>query len=329
MCTSLGIQISNGHCFFGRNMDIPYQFNQSVMIIPKNYLLTNKVTNKKQVTKHTMIGMGTVIDGHPVLADGMNEVGLACAGLNFEGYAYFEKELIDKKENVTPYDFIWWVLSNFETIEEVEVGAKTLHLVDCPINENTPVPKLHWMISDRTGKSIVIEKTKEALTVHDNTIGVMTNNPTFDWQLTNLKQYLMVSPYSPKQTNWSDHQLNALGVGAGTMGIPGDFGSVSRFVRIAYVAAHLPKIENDKEAITHFFHMLDYVQMVKGGVLTEDGLEDLTIYSSCMDLQKGIYYYKTYENNRINGINMFKAVLDEEKVIQFSYLTEQDINYQN
>lgn len=329
MCTSLSIKINNGHCFFGRNMDIPYQFNQSVMIIPKNYVLTNKITNEKQKTGHSMIGMGTVIDGHPVLADGMNEAGLACAGLNFEGYASFDKEPIESKENVTPYDFIWWILSHFKTTEEVKAGVQNLQFVDCPINENTPVPLLHWMVSDKTGKSIVIEKTKEKLSVYDNPVGVMANNPTFDWQLTNLNQYLVVSPHSPTQTNWANHSLNALGVGAGMLGLPGDFGSVSRFVRIAYMANHLPKIDTDKEGITQFFHILDYVKMVKGGALTKEGLEDLTIYSSCMDLQKGIYYYKTYDNSRITAVNMFNETLDENKVILFDYITDQDILEQN
>lgn len=57
----------------------------------------------------------------------------------------------------------------------------------------------------------------------------------------------------------------------------------------------MPEIKNDAEALTQFFHMLDYVQMVKGGVITEDGQEDMTLYSSCMDLQKGVYYEEIEE----------------------------------
>ncbi len=310
-------------------MDVEFYFNQKVMIVPKNYQLQDRVTGNTVTNKRAIIGMGTVIDNHPVLADAMNDAGLACAGLNFEGYAYFEKEPIEGKNNIAPYDFIQWVLSNHETIEEVKQGIKHLELVDRPINDKTPVPMLHWMIVDKTGKAIVVEKTKNCIAVYDNPIGAIANNPTFDWHLTNLNEYLHLTPTSPKQTKWGEHTLNALGVGAGTIGMPGDFASVSRFVRIAYVRAHMPKVEKDIEVVTQFFHMLDYVKMVKGGVLTDKGLEDYTTYTSCMDQGKGIYYYRTYENNRINAIDMHKEQLDGTDLKIFDYIINQDVNYQN
>ena len=310
-------------------MDLAYSFNQAVMIIPRNYQYQDKVTGNTVTNKRAIIGMGTVIDNHPVLADAMNEGGLACAGLNFDGYAYFEKDPVEGKVNIAPYDFMQWVLSNYETIEEVKQGIEKLELVDFPLNENTPVPMLHWMIVDKTGKSIVVEKTEGGLTVHDNPMGVLTNNPTFDWHLTNLNEYLHVTPVSPKETKWGNRTLKALGIGAGTLGIPGDFASVSRFVRIAYIRSHMPEIKNDTQALTQFFHMLDYVKMVRGGVLTDDGLEDGTTYSSCMDQEQGIYYYKTYENNRINAIDMHKEQLTGAELKIFKYLTEQDIHIQN
>jgi len=299
------------------------------MIIPRNFPLQDKVTGNLVINMRAIIGMGTVIDNHPVLADAMNEDGLACAGLNFEGYAYFEQNPVEGKNNISPYDFIQWVLSNHATVEEVKGTIRQLELVDRPINENTPVPMLHWMIADKTGKAIVVEKTKDGFMVHDNHLGVLTNNPSFDWHVINLNEYLHVTPVSPKEAKWGEQKLKALGVGAGTLGIPGDFASVSRFVRIAFIRSHMPKVEGDEQSITQFFHMLDYVKMVKGGILTDEGLEDLTTYSSCMDLEKGIYYYKTYENNRINAIDMYKESLNAKNLKVFNYLTSQDINYQN
>ena len=310
-------------------MDIPYSFNQSVMILPRNYQYRDQVTGNLVTNKRAIIGMGTVIDNHPALADGMNEAGLACAALNFEGYAYFEEEPVDGKNNIAPYDFIQWVLSNHETIEEVKRGLEDLELVNCPINEQTPVAMLHWMVTDQTGKAIVVEKTKDRLTVHDNDLGVIANNPTFDWHITNLNEYLHLTPISPKEAKWGQQTLKALGVGAGTHGMPGDFASVSRFVRIAFIRAHMPKIEGDAQAVTQFFHMLDYVKMVKGGVLTDEGLNDYTLYSSCMDQEQGIYYYKTYENNRINAINLHNELLEGTEIKIFKYLDKQDIHYQN
>ena len=310
-------------------MDIPYSFNQAVMILPRNYQYRDQVTGNIVTNKRAIIGMGTVIDNHPALADGMNEAGLACAALNFEGYAYFEEQPIEGKNNIAPYDFILWVLSNHETIEEVKRGLEDLELVNCPINEQTPMAMLHWMVTDQTGKAIVVEKTKDRIMVHDNHLGVIANNPTFDWHVTNLNEYLHLTPTSPKEAKWGQQTLKALGVGAGTHGMPGDFASVSRFVRIAFIRAHMPKIEGDVQAITQFFHMLDYVKMVKGGVLTDEGLNDFTLYSSCMDQEQGIYYYKTYENNRINAISLRNEQLEGTDLKIFNYLDNQDIHYQN
>ncbi|MDV4151121.1 choloylglycine hydrolase [Clostridium sp. AL.422] len=329
MCTALSINSKEGNYFFGRNMDLAYTFNQEVIIIPKSYEFKDLVTGNIITNKRAIIGIGTVIDNHPTIADGMNENGLAAAGLNFAGYAYFEKSPAPGKTNIAPYDFIQWVLSNHDTVDEVKKSIENIELVDIPLNEKTPCPTLHWMISDKSGRSIVVEKTKNRFAFYDNTVGVMTNNPTFDWHLTNLNEYMYLTPNSPKDTEWSNQELTPLGIGAGTLGIPGDFASVSRFVRIAYIRANKPEIANDISAVTQFFHMLDYVKMVKGGVITQEGLEDLTLYSSCMDQENGIYYYKTYGNNRISAVDMKKEKLDGKELRRFEFLTTQDINYQN
>ena len=328
MCTSFNIQSEERHNFFGRNLDLAYNVNECPLILPRNYQLEDKVTGNMLKTKKAIIGMGTVIDGHPSMVDAMNEKGLVCAGLNFEGFAHFEEKPVPGKINIAPYDFIYWVVSNHETIDEVKGALSNIELVNVPLNEKTPVPTLHWMITDKTGQSIVVEKTKDKLAVYDNPVGVMTNQPTFDWHLMNLNGYLYITPHQPKETRWSDQVLKIHGVGAGTLGMPGDSHSISRFVRIAYARAHMPVIEDDISAITQCFNMLDYVKMVKGGVIT-DGMEEKTTYSACMDQEKGIYYYKTYGNNRINAVDMNKEDLDGDELISFSYLTKQDINYQN
>ncbi len=329
MCTALSISSKEGNYYFGRNMDLAYTFNQSVIMIPKSFEFKDIVTGDTIINNRAILGMGTIIDNHPTLADAINENGLAAAGLNFQGYAYFEKEVVKGKVNIPPYDFIQWVLSNHDTLEEVKKELENIELVDIPINDKTPCPTLHWMISDKSGKSIVVEKTKDKFAFYDNTVGVLTNNPTFDWHITNLNEYMFITPNNPKDTEWSNQELTPLGIGAGTLGIPGDFASVSRFVRSAYIRANMPEIDNDINAVTQFFHMLDYVKMVKGGVITKEGLEDLTLYSSCMDQKNCIYYYKNYDNNRINAIDMKKEKLEGKELKIFKYLNTQDINYQN
>ena len=329
MCTALNIKSAEDNVYFGRNMDLAYNFHQRVLILPVNYQYEDMV-NKCMVTNQTpIIGMGTIIDNHATFADAMNTKGLACAGLNFDGYAAFAKEPVEGKNNIAPYDFIQWSLSNYETVDEVKHAMEGVEMVEIPINSKTPVAPLHWMLTDKTGKSIVVERTMDGIKVHDNPVGVMTNNPTFDWHLTNLNEYLYLSPEHHQKSVWSDKELISLGIGSGTLGMPGDFASVSRFVRIAYLRAKTPVLKSDEEAISQYFNMLDYVKMVRGGVSTPDGIEDYTIYTSCMDLNQGIYYYRTYGNGRINAIDCKKEKLDGTEPINYPYLTEQDYNYQN
>ena len=329
MCTALSIGYNEHNNFFGRNMDIEYSFGQSVMIVPEGYKYQNKVTDEIVTNKRAFIGMGTIIDNHPAMAEAMNKNGLTCAGLNFVEYAYYEDKEVEGKNNIAPYDFIQWVVAGHDTVQEVKEGIKNIELINVPIKEGVPVASLHWMVTDKTGESIVVEKTKTGIRVYDNTVGVLTNNPEFSWHLTNLNEYINLSSSQPEDGKWSNRQLKPLGVGAGTKGIPGDFGSVSRFVRAAYIRANATKINSDIEAVTQFFNMLDYVKMVKGGVITKQGLEDITLYSSCMDQGNAVYYYKTYNNNRIRAIKMNNENLKSENIKVFSYSDEQDIHYQN
>ena len=328
MCTALTLKTKDGYNLFGRTMDLSYSFNQAVTLVPRKYEYRDRVTGNMKRTKYAIIGMGTVIEDYPAFADAMNEKGLACAGLNFPRYSYVEYLPVLCKRNIAPYDLIFWILSNFETVDDVKEAIRNIELVSVQINSQTPLPTLHWMVSDAKGKSIVIEKTKEGLKVYENPIGVMTNSPTFDWHLTNLNEYINITPIQPEATKWVDKELNPLGVGLGTKGLPGGYSGVDRFVRISYLKSQLSEAENLNSGISQFFHMLNSVAMPKGAVKA-NGLDDMTLYISCMCQQRGIYYYSTYNNNGISAIDMNKEDLDAKEIKRFEYLDKLFITYQN
>lgn len=329
MCTALTLKTSEGTHLFGRNMDIEFSFNQSVGIIPRSFEYKNMSTNELEKTKYAIIGMITVIDNHPMLADGLNEKGLACAGLNFPGYAHWESELAEGKINVPAYDFMLWVLSNFETLEELKPELEKINLLNSRINNLTPPPTLHWIITDKTGESIVIEKTKSGLRIFNNEVGVLTNSPTFDWHITNLRQYIGLSSNQVTNAKWSTQELKALGQGVGCVGIPGDFTPASRFVRTAFLRHFALANDKDSMNISEFFHILNNVAMVRGSVRTPDNRSDITQYTSCMNQEKGIYYYNTYNNNNINAIDMHKEDLNAKEIKLFNYEDTLKINNQN
>lgn len=329
MCTGLALETKDGLHLFGRNMDIEYSFNQSIIFIPRNFKCVNKSNKKELTTKYAVLGMGTIFDDYPTFADGMNEKGLGCAGLNFPVYVSYSKEDIEGKTNIPVYNFLLWVLANFSSVEEVKEALKNANIVDIPISENIPNTTLHWMISDITGKSIVVEQTKEKLNVFDNNIGVLTNSPTFDWHVANLNQYVSLRYNQVPEFKLGDQSLTALGQGTGLVGLPGDFTPASRFVRVAFLRDAMIKNDKDSIDLIEFFHILNNVAMVRGSTRTVEEKSDLTQYTSCMCLEKGIYYYNTYENNQINAIDMNKENLDGNEIKTYKYNKTLSINHVN
>lgn len=329
MCTGLALETKDGLHLFGRNMDIEYSFNQSIIFIPRNFKCVNKSNKKELTTKYAVLGMGTIFDDYPTFADGMNEKGLGCAGLNFPVYVSYSKEDIEGKTNIPVYNFLLWVLANFSSVEEVKEALKNANIVDIPISKNIPNTTLHWMISDITGKSIVVEQTKEKLNVFDNNIGVLTNSPTFDWHVANLNQYVSLRYNQVPEFKLGDQSLTALGQGTGLVGLPGDFTPASRFVRVAFLRDAMIKNDKDSIDLIEFFHILNNVAMVRGSTRTIEEKSDLTQYTSCMCLEKGIYYYNTYENNQINAIDMNKENLDGNEIKTYKYNKTLSINHVN
>ena len=329
MCTALTLKNEGCYSLFGRNMDIEYTFNQSVHFIPRKFTYTDIATNNKANLKYAVMGMATSIENHPMFADGFNEKGLAMAGLNFPGYAEYEDEMVEGTFNISPSDLILWTLGNFETVEEVKEVFKKVNIVKKQLNDYVPLAPLHWIVVDKDGNRIVIEKINGQLNVYDNPIGVLTNSPEFPWHITNLRQYMGLNSCQPKETQWGKLSLSPLGQGLGSIGIPGDFTPASRFVRASFLKANMPKVENEELAIGEFFHILNNVKMVRGSVVTPEGKNDITQYTTCMSLDKCVYYYNTYKNNTINAINMMNESLDGKQIKSYPYLDTLYINKQN
>lgn len=329
MCTSITLTTKDGFHLFGRNMDLEYNFNQSVLLVPRNFNWKNVVNGENNKTKYAILGMGTVMEDHPLFADGFNEKGLGCAGLNFPHYASYDDNTTTGNTNLGPYDLILWILSNFEKVSQVKDALKNVSIINKQFASYAPLPTLHWIVSDTDGDCITIEKTKGKLSIYDNKIGVLGNSPTFDWHITNLCNYVGLKPVQPENVVWHKQDLIPLGQGLGLQGIPGDSYPASRFIRAAFLKSHAAFLDTKESSISEFFHILNNLAMVGGSVVTPEGKNDITLYSSCMCLECGVYYYNTYKNSQINAIDMFKENLDSDSIKVFEYKDEQSINTQN
>lgn len=329
MCTALSLESKDGHHFFGRTMDLPYEFQQSPIQVPRNYTINNPVTGENWNNKYGILGMGMVEEGHPFLAEGMNEQGLACAGLNFPHFAIYQDSEKSGAENMPPYDFMLWMLGNFSTVAQVREVVQNVHLVGKAFSPELPLPTLHWMVYDKSGDCIVIEPCESGLNVFKNKVGVLANSPTFDWHITNLNQFAGLSSEQTKSVQWHKQTLAPQADGLGLRGLPGDCYSSSRFVRMAFLRSHVTDLETKESTLAIFFHCLDMVSMVAGTVLTESGAVDQTIYCSTMDLDEGVYYYKTKTNSRISAVSFTQQDLSALEVSVFPYESEQSIDWLN
>ena len=99
--------------------------------------------------------------------------------------------------------------------------------------------------------------------------------------------------------------------------MPGDFSSASRFVRAFFVKENSVSDEDEKSNVNQFFHILSSVAMPKVCVWTKYGYE-YTLYSSCCNADKGIYYYVTYDHIEINSVCMHDVDLEQSHLYTYA-----------
>ena len=326
MCTS--ITLKHGDTYFGRNLDLEYHFGERVVVTPRNYCFRFRKNEAVYKEHLAIIGMATVVDDYPLYAEAANEKGVYVAGLYFPGNAWYTDEIKPDRDNITPFELIPWLLSYSSSLQDVRELLSRINLINVPFSDKMPLAGLHWHIADKES-SIVLESTKDGLKVYDDPAGVLTNNPPFDFHMQNLRQYMNLSPKQPEDTFSGGLGLKPFGVGMGAIGIPGDNSPASRFIKAAFNRNNAVCDDGEDACVAEFFHILDSVVSVKGTVITAEGKYDITTYSSCINGDKGIYYYKTYENCRINAVDMHKEDRDSEGLKVYELDKKLDIRYMN
>lgn len=324
MCTAAAFQSKD--FYFGRNLDLEYSYHEEIAVTPRNFLFPFRKV--KDIPSHyAMIGTAYVVDKYPLYYEATNEAGLSMAGLNFPGNARY-KPYAEGMDNVCPFEFIPWILGRCATIAQAKEKLERVNLVDIPFSEELPLATLHWLISGKEG-SITVESVKEGLKVYDNPVGILTNNPPFEYHMTNLANYMSLSTEPPVNHFCSNLTLEPYSRGMGAMGLPGDLSSASRFVKAAFTKLNSRCGESEAESVSQFFHILWSVEQQKGCVHMGDGKYEYTIYSSCCNVDKGIYYYTSYENSGITAVDMHREDLEGKELAVYPMLREWDVTRQN
>lgn len=312
--------------YFGRTLDYEFSYGDEVTVTPRNFCFRFRHMSEVK-THYAMIGMAYVADDYPLYYDAVNEKGLGMAGLNFVGNAKYQDEQ-PGRENVAQFEFIPWILSQCATVLEARKALEKMNLVGTPYSEKLPCASLHWIIADKDA-AIVVECVEDGLHVYDNPVGVLTNNPPFPVQMFMLNNYMHVSPSQPENHFAKELPLAAYSRGMGGLGLPGDLSSASRFAKVAFTKIHAISGESEAESVSQFFHILGSVEQQRGCCEVEPGKYEITIYTSCVNADKGIYYYTTYENHQIQAVDMHREDLDGDTLRRYPLINEEQIRVVN
>ena len=320
MCTAISLKTTDH--YFGRNLDLNYSFNEAVTVMPRHFPLHFRCTST--IHQHySMIGMATIDSNYPLFYDAVNEYGLCIAALNFPDNAKYWPTS-DSAVNIAPYEVIPWLLCQCKNVKEAKDILSNARIVDIPYSEQYSLTPLHWIISDASS-SVVVEQLNDKLMIHDNPIGVLTNNPPFPFHSENLRQYIHLSSDEPT-ASWI--LSNPTSNGTGAIGLPGDASSISRFIRAAFNKQNASFNDSSSDSIIQFFHILQSVQQIKGTVRS-NGQEHFTIYSSCCNATKGHYYYTSYENSQIHCVDMHREDLNEKTLFFYPICRQTNFSFRN
>ena len=292
MCTA--VFSKNKLPLFGRNLDLEYHYSESVVIVPQKFPFRfGKLPENHD--HFSIIGTAFVQSGYPLFYDGMNEKGLCAAALNFPKSAVYLPER-EGFYNVASFEIIPFVLSSCSDISEAKELLLRTNVTDFAFSKELFPTPLHWIFSDKTG-SIAAEPTGKGLEIYDNPANVLANEPPLPAHLENLRE-----DFAFKSRIFEN------------------LSSEERFVK-AFFAKE--KADFFGDPISQFFQILSSV----GKISLEKGSQK-TVYSCCFNMEKLVYYYRTYENSRTNAVHLSKK-FPGNKLFSYPLNFENDIFYQN
>ena len=318
-CTGIRLIAEDGTVIHARTMEFAIDIHSDVMMVPRGFARTGTTPDGKEglkwKAKYASVGLNGV--GLPVLFDGLNERGLAAGTFYFPTSAgYMPYTPADADKTIAQWEVGSWILENFASVEEVKANIGNIVVPAVVFGGWGFAPEAHCIVHDATGKSIVIEYVGGKLNVHDNPLGVVTNSPSFDWHMTNLRNYVNFSMTNVPPVQLGSIKLLPFGQGSGMLGMPGDFTPPSRFVRAVAFSQSVFKPKTGNDAVLEAFHILNQFDIPKGAAREHEKdehgniLADYTIWTAASDLKAKQYYFRTYENSQIRMVDLMKMNLD-------------------
>lgn len=312
MCTAFSFRHEN--LYFCRNLDYSHTFSENIVTIPRHFKIDFS-KNESLSTHYAIIGMAKIKNNYPLLFDGCNERGLCVAGLNFVGN-FSPAPFCESKINLALHELILYILCRCANVDEAEDALEQINITDRQFDSETPIASLHFLISDKK-RSITFEFTRDGGKVYHNKFDVLTNNPPYPYHEQNMTNYLHLSAEEILGEFAYKKGLGPYSNGMGAMGLPGDFSSVSRFVRGAFALSCAQRYNDRRENVLQCFHLLSYVSVIDGCVKSENG-SYRTQYSSVIDTHEQVYYCKYYNSHKIFAAKLWGEHLEGHSLLKYS-----------
>jgi choloylglycine hydrolase len=319
-CTGIRIKPKDGSVIVARTLEFAANLQSNVIVIPRATESVGTVPGDKPglrwKSKYGMAGANGF--DMPAIVDGLNEKGLGIGIFYFPGYAkYQEVKEEDVDKTLAPWELPVYLLGNCANVKEAIEAARNVRVGEVVQKNMGLVPPCHYIINDTNERCVVLEYVGGELKIHDNPLGVITNSPTFDWHVTNLRNYVNLTVNNVPPVDLAGIELHSFGQGSGMLGLPGDFTPPSRFIRaVAFSQSALP-VATAHEGVLQAFHILNQFDIPKGAARGVDNgkvMADYTLWTSASDLKNHRYYFRTFDNSRIRMIDLEKMNLDAKEI---------------
>lgn len=305
-CTGIALTAADGSYVQSRTIEWARGVLQSeYVVIPRGQRLRSftplGADGMTFTAKYGVVGLSVV--QKEFIAEGINEAGLSAGLFFFPQYGGYEPyEPAQNDRTLADLQFVTWALTQFSTVDEVKAAVGGVRIVAL---EKTSV--VHWRIGEPSGRQVVLEIVGGVPHFYENEVGVLTNAPGFEWQLTNLNNYVNLYPGDAPVRRLDGVTLRPTGGNSGFLGLPGDATPPSRFVRAAFYRATAPQRATGFETVQQCLHLLNNFDIPIGIEHPEGECPDnpsATQWTSAIDLTNRRIYYKTAYNNTIRCIDL-------------------------
>jgi choloylglycine hydrolase len=321
-CTGIRLVAKDGGVIAARTLEFGVDLHSNVLVVPAGTTLTGSLPDGgKGISYKTKYGfLGANAEGMTAIVDGLNDQGLYVGLFYFPDYASYPDATKDNAARaMAPYEYGNWLLGNFASVEEVKANFDKVVLAPVVLDAIKQVPPVHFVVQDRSGKAVVIEPLNKSLKLFDNPLGVLTNSPSFDWHMTNLRNYVNLSATNVPPVGLGGVTLAQFGQGSGLRGLPGDFTPPSRFVRAVAFSQSAIQSASAPDAALQAFHILNNFDIPYGAVRDQEGGQshaEYTTWTSASDLKNLVWYFRTYGDQSIHSVDLPKALAAAKGKIQ-------------